>query len=157
MLPRVPGTRIHAGVFLSPVLAAAAGLALEKTVPGFFARAVGLNPLAARASGIPARSITLAAASVSGMLCGVAGAAEVAGVTGRVFENFSGGYGYTAIAAALLARLHPGGLMASALFFGALGAGASWTQRTLGIPSVTLFVVQAVVIGAAALAAREPR
>ena len=43
----------------------------------------------------------------SGALAGLAGGVEVLGVTFALYENISPGYGYTAIAVALLARLDP--------------------------------------------------
>ena len=89
----------------------------------------------------------------SGALAGLAGAIEVPGVTGRLFEQFSGGHGYTAIAVALLARLHPGGVALPALFFGALAAGSGAMQRSAGVSAVFVAVVQATVI-LALLAAR---
>ena len=76
-------------------------------------------------------------------------------MTGRLFEQFSGGQGYTAIAVALLAGLHPGGVAASALFFGALAAGSGSKQRTAGVSAVFVAIVQATVI-LALLAADSP-
>jgi simple sugar transport system permease protein len=94
--------------------------------------------------------------AASGALAGLAGAIEVTGVTGRLFEQFSGGQGYTAIAVALLARLHPLGVAASALFFGALAAGSGAMQRIAGVSAVFVAIVQALAI-LALLAADSPR
>jgi simple sugar transport system permease protein len=138
--------RVHAGVALALLAAAAAFVFLFRTAPGFRLRAVGLSARAARFAGIhPEREIVRALA-LAGGLAGLAGALEVAGVTGRLFEGLSGGAGYTAIAVALLARLHPLAVIPSALFFGALEAGAGAMQRSAGVPSVVTEVVQAVVI-----------
>jgi len=71
---------------------------------------------------------------------------EYTGVTYALYENFSPGYGYTAIAVALLARLHPVGVLGTALLFGALEAGANAMQRDAGVPSVVVSVVEAVLI-----------
>src|SRR5207253_10809845 len=101
-------------------------------VIGFGWRAVGDNPRAARVAGLaPARAL-LTAVLASGALAGLAGGVEVLGVTGRLFEQFSAGQGYTAIAVALLGRLHPAGLAVAALFFGALAAGSGAMQRSGG-------------------------
>jgi simple sugar transport system permease protein len=83
---------------------------------------------------------------VSGLLAGLAGAVEYSGITYALYENFSPGYGYTAIAVALLARLHPLGVLATALLFGALEAGANAMQRDAGVPSVVVSVVEALLI-----------
>lgn len=63
-----------------------------------------------------------------------------------LYENFSPGYGYTAIAVALLARLNPLGVLATALLFGALEAGAGAMQRDAAVPSVVVSVVAAALI-----------
>jgi simple sugar transport system permease protein len=109
-------------------------------------RAVGLSPVAARFAGIDPERHAFAALALSGALAGLAGAFEVAGVTGRLYERLSPGTGYTAIAVALLARLHPVAVVPSALFFGALEAGAAAMQREAGVPSVATQLVQGVVI-----------
>ena len=67
-------------------------------------------------------------------------------MTFALYERISPGYGYTAIAVALLARLNPLWVIASALFFGALEAGAAILQRSAGIPSVMVYAVEAAVI-----------
>jgi simple sugar transport system permease protein len=138
--------RVHAGVGLALAAAAAIQWLLFRTPLGFRLRAVGHAPLAARFAGIPPERYAVAALALAGALAGMAGAFEVAGVTGRLYQGLSPGYGYTAIAVALLARLHPLGVIPSALFFGALEAGAGAMQREAGIPSVATEIVQGVVI-----------
>jgi len=70
----------------------------------------------------------------------------VAGVTGQLYEGISPGHGYTAIAVALLAKLHPLAVIPSALFFGALEAGAGAMQREAGVPATVTQVVQGIAI-----------
>jgi simple sugar transport system permease protein len=82
----------------------------------------------------------------SGALAGLAGGIEVSGVSYALFQNLSPGYGFTAIAVALLARLQPLGVVATGLLFGALEAGAGAMQREAGVPAVAVYVVEAVVI-----------
>ncbi len=69
-----------------------------------------------------------------------------------LFANLSPGYGFTAIAVALLGRLHPLGVLAAGILFGALEAGAQGMQRDAGVPAVAVAVVEAVVIIAVLLA-----
>jgi simple sugar transport system permease protein len=83
---------------------------------------------------------------LSGVLAGLAGSVEYSGITFALYENFSPGYGFTAIAVALLARLHPVGVLGTAVLFGALEAGANAMQRDAGVPSVVVSVVEAVLI-----------
>src|SRR5207237_7421002 len=67
-------------------------------------------------------------------------------VTFALYENISPGYGYTGIAVALLARLHPAGVIVSALLFGALESGGSAMQRDAGVPATVVSVAEAVII-----------
>ncbi|MCG8588504.1 MAG: ABC transporter permease [Proteobacteria bacterium] len=138
--------RVHLGVPLAALLAAACSVGLFRTAAGFRLRAVGLSPVAARFSGISPERYGVGVLAFAGGLAGLAGALEVAGVTGRLFEKLSPGYGYTAIAVALLARLHPLAVVPSALFFGALEAGAGAMQREARVPAVATEIVQGVVI-----------
>jgi simple sugar transport system permease protein len=145
MLPTL-ADGVHLGVVLALVLAAVAWLVLFRTPLGFRWRTAGANPTAARVAGFrPARQV-LTVMATSGGLAGLAGAVEVLGVTGRLYEQFSGGQGYTAIAVALLARLHPLGVVIAAWFFGALAAGAGAMQRTADVSSVLVAIVQAATI-----------
>lgn len=143
----VPGTRIHAGVLIALALAMAAWWAMRHTAAGFRLRATGANPFAARSAGlVNAERVTMRAFLLSGALAGLAGAVEVCGVTYALYENLSPGYGYTAIAVALLARLNPIGTFIAAILFGALEVAASALQREAAIPSTTATVVEAAVI-----------
>ena len=83
---------------------------------------------------------------LSGALAGVAGAVEVSGVTYSLYENLSPGYGYTAIAVALVGGLNPLLTALSGVLFGALEAGAAAMQRDAGVPSVLATVVEAAII-----------
>ena len=98
---------------------------LFRTVLGFSMRAAGLNPIATRLAGFRVTRALLSSLAVSGALAGLAGGIEVSAVTYRLYEQFSPGYGFTAIAVALLGRLHPGGVILAALFFAALDVGSA--------------------------------
>ncbi len=141
------GTRLHAGALLVVVVAIGVWWWLRRTASGFRLRAVGATPTAAASAGkIDVARTMFGAFLVSGLLAGLAGSVEYTGVTYALYENFSPGYGYTAIAVALLARLHPLGVLATALLFGALEAGANAMQRDAGVPSVVVSVVEALLI-----------
>ncbi len=143
----LPGTRVHLGVLLALALAVGMWWWLRETSSGFRLRAVGLNATAAASAGrISVARTTTLAFLVSGALAGLAGSVELSGVTYALYENFSPGYGYTAIAVALLARRHPLAVLATALLFGALEAGASAMQRDASVPSVVVSVVEASLI-----------
>ena len=101
---------------------------------------------AASAGLIDVARTTSRAFLLSGALAGLAGGVEVTGVTYALYENLSPGYGYTAIAVALLARLDPALVVASGVLFGALEAGAGAMQRDAGVPSVMVSVVEALIV-----------
>ena len=146
----VPGTRLHAGFALAVVMAIGLSWMLRKTAIGFRIRATGASPLAARIAGkIDIDRTSFSVFLVSGALAGVAGGVEVTGVTFALYENLSPGYGYTAIAVALIAGLNPLGIIASGIFFGILETGASALQREFAIPSSLASVVEAALIIAA--------
>ena len=152
-LPVLPGTRLHAGLLLALVGAVLLHWVFTRTLWGFRLRAVGLGPRAAEIAGrIDSRRMTALALAFSGAIAGLAGGVEVTGVSYALFQNLSPGYGFTAIAVALLGRLHPFGVVVAGLLFGALEAGAGAMQREADVPAVAVYVVEAVVILAVLLA-----
>ena len=142
-----PGTRLHLGFLLSILIACALAWMIRNTAAGFRIRAVGYSRTAAASAGmIDVERTSYRVFLLSGALAGLAGAVEVSGVTFALYENISPGYGYTAIAVALIARLNPIGVIASGIFFGILETGASTLQRDFGIPSSTAQVTEALLI-----------
>jgi general nucleoside transport system permease protein len=143
----VTGGRLHAGFLVAVVMAACTWFVLHRTAAGFRVRASGANPDAARSAGlVDVRATTTRAFLISGALAGLAGAVELTGVTYALYENISPGYGYTAIAVALLARLHPLVVVVAGILFGGLEAGAAAMQRDAGVPSVVALIVEAAAI-----------
>lgn len=147
-LARIPGAgRLHAGLFIALTVLAACGWVFRHTAAGFRLLAVGESPAAAESAGmIGVGSTTRLALLWSGALAGLAGAIEVLGVTFALYENISPGYGYTAIAVALLAGLDPWRVIFSAMLFGALEAGAGAMQRDANVPSTLVSVFEALLI-----------
>ncbi|HEX8169825.1 MAG TPA: ABC transporter permease [Thermoanaerobaculia bacterium] len=137
---------VHAGVLLAPAVCVAAWWLLYRTIEGLRLRATGFNPFAAKWAGIHVRAQIARAMAISGAAAGLAGGIELLGVTHRLFERFAAGYGYSGIAVALLAQLHPLATIAAALFFGALTTGAGELQRTANISSAVATFGQAAVI-----------
>ena len=143
----IAGTSLHWGFVVALVLAAIAWWIMKYSAAGFRIRASGMNPFAARSGGlIDVSRVTTAAFVISGAIAGIAGAIEVSGVTFALYENISPGYGYTAIAVALLAGLNPLGVIGTGILFGGLEAAASAIQRNAGIPATTASVIEAMVI-----------
>jgi len=146
-LPLLPGTRLHLGFALAVALAVMLWWVLGRTLWGFQLLAVGEGPRAARISGrIRIGRMIAVSLLLSGAIAGVAGATEVGGVSYALYQNLSPGYGFTAIAVALLARLKPLWIIASGILFGALEAGAAGMQRDAGVPAVIVYVIEAAII-----------
>lgn len=139
-------TRLHSGVLLAFLIAPLIYWLLFRTIAGFGMRTVGQNPDVARTTHYNVNSLRLRAMAISGALCGLAGAVELLGITGRLYANFSPGWGFTAIPVALLGGLHPVGTLFSALFFGALTAGSGNLARFSGVSSVLIYILQAVAV-----------
>jgi simple sugar transport system permease protein len=147
-LPRlIPGSRLHVGFLIAIVACLAFWYVRKSTAAGFRIKLAGANPIAARLSGrVAVDRVTTGAFLTSGAIAGLAGAIEVTGVTYALYESISPGYGYTAIAVALLANLNPAGVIVSGIGFGALEAGAAAMQRDAGVPAVIAAVIEAVII-----------
>lgn len=145
-LPLISG-RLHLGFIVALGLALLLWWIFARTRFGFELRAAGAGPKAAEAvAKIPVTRRLVQALLVSGAIAGLAGAIEVSGVSFVLFQSLSPGYGFTAIAVALLARLDPRAVVVSGILFGALEAGAAGMQRDAGVPSVVVYVVEAIVI-----------
>lgn len=138
--------RVHAGLLIALGVAVAMWWLLHRTAEGLRLRATGFNASAAEWAGVNVRAQIARAMALSGGVAGLAGGLELLGVTGRLFERFAAGYGYSGIAVALLAGLHPLATIVSALFFGALVTGAGELQRSANISSAVAVFGQAVVI-----------
>jgi simple sugar transport system permease protein len=147
-LPRIAGAgRLHIGLVLALSVSLVAGWMLRRTAAGFRLIAAGESASAAAVGGgIDVMATTTRAFLTSGALAGVAGGVELLGVTFALYENISPGYGYTAIAVALLARLDPWRVAVTAVLFGALEAGAGAMQRDAGVPSTLVAMIEAALI-----------
>ena len=133
--PAFGDSRLHLGVVLALALVPLVAYLAERSVFGARARAIGANPRASRAAGVDVPGTIIALFLLSGALAGLAGAAQVLGVTHRLMVGLSPDYGYTAVLVALLARNHPVAVIPAAFFFSALVVGAEGAQVELRIPS----------------------
>jgi ABC-type uncharacterized transport system permease subunit len=152
------GTLLNAGALIALAAVPITWLLVSRTRIGLRMRAVGGNANAARFAGVGVAATITGAMAISGAFAGSAGAIEVLGTRGQLIEGFSPGYGFEAIAIALLGRLHPAGILAAALLFGALDAGGAGLQTAArGVPSaiVQVTVGLAVVYVLIGLGARE--
>ena len=139
----IAGKRLHAGLLLALALAALVWFANARTTFGFAVRAVGANPKAAAFAGTPVERVMLQVAMVSGGLAGLAGVGEVAGLKGNLTLDLSPGFGYAGIVVAMLAQLHPLGVVVSALFIAIVFVGADAMSRAVAISSYLANVIVA--------------
>ena len=136
----IEGTRLHLGVVVALIAAAVAWFFLWRTTTGYRVRAVGASAPAARYAGMPVKRMTMLALTISGSLCGLAGAALVfGGETHRLqtegfATGFTGSAGFNGIVAALFGGLHPLFTIPSSFLFGGLLVGANAMQRAIQIP-----------------------
>jgi len=146
-LPRLfESHRVHPGIGIAVVLAIILTFVLFRTTFGYQLRAVGEGADAAKAAGFSVAYNTIRVFILSGALAALGGAIELMALTPRLTENFSPGYGYTAIAVALLAKLHPLLTIATALLFGALSKGAFAMEAEVGISKQVTWMMQAIIL-----------
>jgi len=145
-LPSLLTPRLHVGVVLIVVVAIVSYILLNHTRLGYEIVFIGSNPAAATQAGISTYKVYITVFVLGGLLAGVAGIVEVAGVHGRLFEDFSPGYGFTAVAIALLGRNGVGQVLLAALFFGVLTAGGTTIAVTQNVPSALVDVIVALTI-----------
>lgn len=147
-LPRFFGEpiRFHLGFFIALLLAYLVYWFLFKTTWGFTLRTVGASSNAAKYAGMSVANSIILAMALSGGLAGLAGINEVAGVNYFLAVAFSSGYGFDAIALALLGKNHPAGVVLAALLFGFLRNGAVQMQLQAGIPVDIISILQAVIL-----------
>ena len=146
-LPRLfPPHRVHLGIIIAVGLAILLTFILFRTTYGYQLRAVGEGPAAAESAGVSIVRNTLRVFFISGALAGLGGSIELTALTRRLYINFSPGYGYTAIAVALLAKLNPLVTVAASVLFGALTTGSYGMQREVGISDKVTLVMQATIL-----------
>jgi simple sugar transport system permease protein len=140
------GFRIHWGFILALLVAFLVWWLLNKTTIGFEIRTVGANPDAAKYAGINVKRTIILTMALSGMLAGMAGTVEVTGLNYRHELGFSIGYGFDAIAIALLGKSHPLGVVLAAILFAAMRNGATRMQFLTQMPVDLISMLQALIL-----------
>lgn len=147
---RVPlfvlGTRANIGSWFALALVGVVWLFLSRTHAGYRLEVGGLAPLAARYAGFSPRSALWTSFLVSGALAGLAGALEVAGPVGQLTTHVPLGYGFAAIIVAFVGRLHPVGVVFSALLMSMFYIGGEMSQSRLGLPKSLTGVFQGLLL-----------
>ena len=142
----IEGTRISSGVLIATVAVVVIWLVLSRSRWGFGVTLTGHNPDAARYGGFRPNLVTVSVLAIGGALAGLAGVVEISGLHGRLQEGFATGFGVTAIAVALLARLNPLWVPVTAFGFAGLYVGSSTVARTTSVPFPLVNVIEAAII-----------
>ncbi len=146
-MPRLmDGSRITIGLILALVGAGAVWVFLFRTYAGFAQTVGGLAPAAARYAGFSSRRALWTALLVSGGAAGLAGALEVAGPIGQLTPYVPAGYGFAAIIVAFVGRLHPAGMVLSAILMSMFYIGGELAQSRMGLPKSITGVFQGLLL-----------
>ena len=149
-MTRVPrlmdGLRANVGVLLALGTVAVFVVFLFRTYQGFQLQVGGVAPLAARYAGFSSRSALWTALLVSGGMAGLAGALDVAGPQGQLTPYVPVGYGFAAIIVAFVGRLHPVGIVFSAVLMSMFYIGGELAQSRLGLPKALTGVFQGLLL-----------
>jgi ABC-type uncharacterized transport system permease subunit len=146
-IPRlVTGLRLNAGVLVALVAVAGLWAFLFRTYRGFALQVGGLAPAAARYAGFSSRRALWTALLISGGMAGLAGALEAAGPLGQLTPYVPVGYGFAAIIVAYVGRLHPVGIVFSAILMSMFYIGGELAQSRLGLPKALTGVFQGLLL-----------
>jgi general nucleoside transport system permease protein len=146
-IPRLmDGSRVHIGLLIGLAGVGALWVFLFRTRAGFAQQVGGLAPLAARYAGFSSRRALWTALLVSGGAAGLAGALEVAGPIGQLTPYVPAGYGFAAIIVAFVGRLHPVGMVFSAVLMSMFYIGGELAQSRMGLPKSITGVFQGLLL-----------
>jgi simple sugar transport system permease protein len=146
-IPRLfQGSRVSIGLVLALIGVAGVWIFLFRTRAGFAQQVGGLAPAASRYAGFSSRKALWTALLVSGGMAGLAGALEVAGPIGQLTPYVPAGYGFAAIIVAFVGRLHPVGMVFSALLLSMFYIGGELAQSRLGLPKSLTGVFQGLLL-----------
>jgi simple sugar transport system permease protein len=146
-IPKLFATgRANLGVLIALGATALAWVFLFRTYKGFALQVGGLAPAAARYAGFSSRTALWTALLVSGGMAGLAGALEAAGPLGQLTPYVPAGYGFAAIIVAFVGRLHPVGIVFSAVLMSMFYIGGELAQSRLGLPKAMTGVFQGLLL-----------
>jgi simple sugar transport system permease protein len=140
------GFRVNIGLIIALLAVGGFWVLLFRTYAGFQLQVGGLAPAAARYAGFSSRKALWTALLLSGGMAGLAGALEVAGPLGQLTPYVPAGYGFAAIIVAYVGRLHPVGIIFSALLMSMFYIGGELAQSRLGLPKSLTGVFQGLLL-----------
>jgi general nucleoside transport system permease protein len=146
MLPAIPGTRIHIGVLVALATALLVHFVLTRSSFGLRLQILGANPRAARHVGVKVPRLIVMSFLVSGLLIGMAAAADILGTWGYVRANWNPAYGDTVIPFVFLARLNALAVIPFVVFYAVLSTGGDLATQQASLPTDFLLVLVALIL-----------
>lgn len=142
----VPGTRIHAGIFILIAVTILVYLFLYKTKWGYALRMTGINQKFANYSGVKTFRVIIYAHLLAGLIAGIGGSVEVLGMYTRFRWTALPGLGFDGALVAMLGKNKPFGSVGAALFLAYIRIGADLMARLTNVPAEMVAIIQAVII-----------
>jgi len=138
---------LNISLFLALACAVFVWFVIWRTRFGYSVRTLGYSVGAAEYAGMDKTKVIILTMALSGALAGMLASNAVLGEPHKLVINFTGGYGFTGIAVALMGRNHPIGIVLAALLFGALTQGGTELDFEFQkITRETVLMVQGLII-----------
>ena len=144
-LGRLTG-RLHWGLIIAVAAAILIWIILDKTRAGYEIRLIGENPTAARYAGVNIIQNIVFVMFLSGGIAGLAGMAEITGISYRLQHGLAVGNGFTGIIVAWLAKLNPWAIIFVSILLAGLFVGGDQIQITMGLPAAVAQVLQGAIL-----------
>ena len=146
LLRLAPPSTLTAAPIVALVLCLAASFYFERTRSGAAHDLYGRNPRFAELQGYDVKRLAWVPVVASGMLHGLAGALMALGSRGTAIRGMSGGIGWSAIGAALVAGSRPSAVPLAAMLFAWLDSGARQAAVLSDLPPDAGLAIKALVI-----------
>ncbi|HEX9978049.1 MAG TPA: ABC transporter permease [Acidimicrobiia bacterium] len=141
----IGGENLRSFVLIAAVLGFLVYVLIWRTRFGYDLRASGINPDAARTSGVDPNRMILTTMLISGAVAGLIGMSDLFGFFHAYTLDFPTGLGFDGIAVALVGLNHPVGIAVAAMVFG-------WVDRAAqildleGVPKEVIIITKGVII-----------
>jgi simple sugar transport system permease protein len=142
LLPSIPGTRIHVGIFVAAFAALVVWFLMSRTSFGLRLQVLGASVRAARHMGLDVPRLIVGSFLISGLFVGLAAAAEILGIWGYQRADYNPAFGLWVVPLVFLARLHPIGVIPYVFLLAAVSIGGDYAAQNANLtPRFTLLLV----------------
>ena len=146
------GRRLTGMFLIAVIVGVAYHVVVNRSRFGFDLRASGMNPIAARAGGVPPKRMILYSMLASGAVAGLIGMPEILSINHSYDQGFVQGLGFAGIAVALLGRNSAPGMAVSALLFAFLDTSSAPLQVSGTASPEIVVIMQATILLTAVIA-----